>query len=261
MDFYLHMQLSGRNKYASKAESNDVYNEFIEKESDMLAQSLINKEIAALNPLLSRIELIAKYKAEIIKSIRMPKLELELALAFSLLKNEGTKYMSQEVYITMVSNFNTLSEALAISDTENMLESPIPEFETFTGNSVRAISEMATSKFNEAQYSDCFAMYALLVTLKPLNPDLWYRLGIAAQLSNHIELAIKAFESTVSLAGKSLLDLGAKVFTTQCYIHLLMFDEAKSTLSEAKKLALELQNLEWSSLIEECEQKIRAQVF
>lgn len=119
-------------------------------------------------------------------------------------------------------------------DTVDLLQ-PIPDnlndLLKLSQQTLDRIFEAGCKKYSESDYLKSLALFVFLSTVCQNNPEYWFRLGIAAQKSDFLELALRAYRNTIQLNFSNAL---ARLFAAECLITLGDVDAAKALCTEAK---------------------------
>lgn len=95
------------------------------------------------------------------------------------------------------------------------------------------IFEAGCKKYSDAEYLKSLALFVFLCTVNQNNPEYWFRLGIAAQKSDFIDLAMQAYQNSIQLTPSTVL---ARLFAAECLITLGDAGGAKAMCEEVKAL-------------------------
>lgn len=196
----------------------------------------------------------AQKEAKIKESLELPELYLHLEEALKILAQEGERYLGLNDYTVVQQSFN---EAIKILDTDDLKKIQLESIgKTLSISSVTtdAIFKIALDKFDEKAFPAALSLITLLAVFYPDNFEYWYRSGIISQLLENYDYALKAYAIAYALNEKLI---GARVFSTECYLKLGQTQEAIAELKEAQRMAEE-QDLpkEWSSQINELKQNV-----
>lgn len=172
-----------------------------------------------------------RLKLEIKTVIELPELSQQIDKALGLLFSEGSRYLSKETCEKLMSDLSDVNESF---EEIGIQEASNSNLEGLTPDSMRAITEIALAKFEETRYEDCLALFSFLSMLNPGDSEYWFRMGIAAQKNNNIDLALRAYAATLELDPHNI---GARLFSAECFALKNLLDEAKIALASAKDIA------------------------
>jgi tetratricopeptide (TPR) repeat protein len=196
-----------------------------------------------------------KIRNEIKEGVKLPELTKLLESAMGIVISEGERYLSAEENGQLLSDFANAAKYFAAMHLAESSDKNLQELIHISDDSMKSIVQMALAKFTEERFADCLALFSLLSILNPAYSEYWYRLGIAAQKCGNYDLALRAYHGALQLDPHLI---GAKLFTAECLIELKRFDEAKSEIAEAKKMANEQKvDQMWIDLIPAIEKAIK----
>jgi tetratricopeptide (TPR) repeat protein len=231
----MHGEISFKKKPANMDEDASPKNKLekdLEKEIDTFVNGLEFDEDPSRpsfqSPKLKR----QKIKLELNEASKMPDLFDPVNTAIEVIFSEGTKYLSQAEYDTLVVELAVSTEYLANIGTGEA-EKDIQTAAQISNVSIKALEKIAVAKFEEERYPESLGLLCLLSVLVSGNAEYWFRLGIAAQRCENLELASKAYGVASDLNRDNI---GARLFAAQCFIDRSLLDEAKKQISEAKDL-------------------------
>lgn len=179
----------------------------------------------------------ARMKAELNENLKMNEYNQQLGMALQLIKTEGKQYLEENVYDSMVDGLDKAETFLDQIDPNIERTEDFQEILHISDETMQAIATIAIAKFEEAQYADCLAIFTMLALLKPVNPDYWFRAGIAAQYLKQEDLAIKNYSIATEVDPQLI---GAYLFAAECYHQKGMRDEAIAQRNSAKEKMADL---------------------
>lgn len=172
-------------------------------------------------------------KHEIKEAVKMPELAQLIDTAMEILHSEGPHFLSKESNQALLTELSASNENLDEMGIKEASNEKLQALVKLSDESMKSIYEIAVLKFKEGLYPDSVALFSLLGTLDPGQPEYWFRLGIAAQKCDKLEMASRAYAATLKLDPENI---GARLFAAECLIHRNLREEAKTELDEAKKL-------------------------
>ncbi|MBA2368507.1 MAG: hypothetical protein H0V82_05725 [Candidatus Protochlamydia sp.] len=188
-----------------------------------------------------------KLKIAIKESMKMPELSKHIDRAVGILFKEGSRYLSSEVNQNLIVDLAQASDQLENIGLEEATSQNLQTLSKMSDESINGIQEIALAKFKEERYADSVSLFSLLSILNPGFSEYWFRLGIAAQKDNDLDLASRAYASA------QLLDpthIGAKLFAAECFVLRGLLDQAKADLAAAEAMSKETEiDKMWLDLI------------
>jgi tetratricopeptide (TPR) repeat protein len=172
-------------------------------------------------------------KRDIKEEVKMPELAQFIDVAMEILHSEGPHFLSQESNQALLSELSASNENLGDIGIKEASSEKLQALAKLSDESMKSIYEIAVLKFKEGLFPDSLALFSLLGTLDPGQPEYWFRLGIAAQKCEKLEMASRAYAATSKLDPENI---GARLFAAECLINRGLRDEAKAEIAEAKKL-------------------------
>lgn len=133
----------------------------------------------------------------------------------------------------MLADLSASKEKLADIGIKKAGSDTLQHLAHISDESMKAIVEIAVGKYKEDRYLDSLALFSLLSTLNTSEPEYLFRLGIAAQKSNKIELASRAYAAAIELDSTNV---GARLFAAECLINLNLHEKAKTEIDNAKEI-------------------------
>lgn len=212
-------EIPQKNKFASDAE----------KHIDSYIGSLNLEVQYAQNKLISPAEKQAEIKREMLKALNFKELEDYLSTALKFLVTKGNLYQSTELQQEMLEQIKQAGQVLNTMDESDNIQKVLK----LSDSVLNSVFNIAISLYVEQDYLNSLAIFVFLSFLHPENDDYWYRLGIAAQKSKNTELALKSYAVALELNPKNI---GARLFSVECYLNLEDLKMAKTQLTEAKKI-------------------------
>lgn len=236
----MHGEVSIKKKEAPKAETSkkiQLHKE-VDRQIDSYVDGLELEEDfnGSHNGLMSPLQKKEKLKFEMKEAAKLTKLSQQLDAALTLLSSEASKYLTQEAFERLKSDFNTASTVLSDVKAENFINTDLQKLAEISDETMQSIAEIAIAKFSEERFEECLSLFVLLTNLNPNNPDFWFRQGISAQKCNDLELASNSYEAAAELDRNAI---GQVLLAAQCYIMQDRTEEAKNKINAAKKIAAE----------------------
>ena len=251
-DIYLRLMMEG-SLLTKKKEDTYIKNRFdleIERASNEYA-AIFSLEESFNDPLstpqMKRMRMIEEFKA----ALNFSELEKYVSEAFSIIVEEGFNYVGAKEYEVILNEFSQIESCLDEFDLKS--KQTLQQVFGLQISTLERLFQIALLKFNEGAYTSSVAVFVLLTTLAPNYADYWYRLGIAAQRAEHINLALDAYMIAYELDPKML---GAWIFSAECLLSLGHIDGARSNFKKAKNLFSNEPDNDWQEMIAYMEQKI-----
>ncbi|MBA2368791.1 MAG: hypothetical protein H0V82_07185 [Candidatus Protochlamydia sp.] len=234
MDPYLLALMHGEisPKKSKNKEAKDKFEADLEKELDTYIESLefeYDPAKSMQNPKLKR----ENMKLQMEEAMKMPELSDQMEIALNILFEEGSRYLSDEVNQMLISELLASTEKLERIGIQETGEKNLQALTKISDISMKAIEGIAMEKFQQEEFTDCVALFCLMNTLNSGVPEHWLRMGVAAQMNDNIELALKAYAAALALDPNCI---EAKLFTVECLIDRKLFDEAKAEVSAAEEI-------------------------
>lgn len=193
--------------------------------NDYVDKLLANEELKDIQ-FSSPAELRSKLEQEVRSAAEITEFGDYISLALNILHNESNRYLQEDEYETLIDSLNILEQNFVVEDPD-LSSFSIPE------ESRQLILQVGIAKFNQGLVKDSLAILTLLTTLKPDEPDYWFRLGLIAQKCEKFELASNAF-SAASQMVPDFIDI--RINAAQMYLDRHMKEEAKLEFEEAKRI-------------------------
>jgi len=252
MDLYLQAMIHG--EFASTKKSKeapvvkDRFELAIEESAKAYADSIMAEEDFSQNQLISPQMRRAQLIEEIKEAMKLTELGQHIETAANVLIDEGRQYLQKEAHEALLEDFSKIESALEKFDLNT--DKNFKEILGIRDASVSAILRVAIAKFVESEYAPSISLFALLTTLVSENADYWYRLGIAAQRSENLDLALRAYDVAVTLDATLI---GARLFAAECHLILGAHDEAEVNYKEARKILETYPDEQWAKLVSSIE--------
>ncbi|MBA2369024.1 MAG: tetratricopeptide repeat protein [Candidatus Protochlamydia sp.] len=194
-------------------------------------------------------------REEMQAGLEMPELENNISLAFSTLLSTGSAYLSPDLNEEMVSELTSIKLKLDVLNLDQSLPNgTFQELFNVTDSVMNGILKIGVEKFHEKELKTSIALFTFLTTLNPGNVDYLYRLGMAAQMNENFDLALKAFSAVLELNPQLL---GAWLFACECSLHTGDQAQASAYFKQAKELTKDrVLNESWKKLISNLEARI-----
>lgn len=254
-DPYLMAAMQGGLSHGAKstAKTKNKFDVAAEKYVDMHVEALHFEEEFAQDKLFSPQMRKAQLRAELLAALQFSELDKPLDNAFKLLFSEGLQYIDHEVYPAMIDQFKQMADRLEKLDPTQPEE--LHSWSTLSDAVLNEIAKMALTKYDEENYTPCMALFVLLTVLYGDNFEYWYRLGIAAQKSEEINLALKAYTEALKIEPELV---GARLFSVECYLKIGSKQAAEEELEKAKSLkALAGFDEKWAPLLADLTERTR----
>lgn len=175
-----------------------------------------------------------KIKTELKAAAKMVELSQLLESAIKLLLSEGANYLSEESYKLLISDFSDAYTQMSSMNLDRPEDIDASSLIHMSNQSLDAIATIATDKFSKELYFDCLSLFSLLSVITPGNAEYWFRLGMAAQKFENLDLATRGYAAAVQINPKHI---GARLFAAECYTQRKLFAEAKTEYEAAKEIA------------------------
>lgn len=195
-----------------------------------------------------------KYKNELLQAAENSEMSNQVMKAFDLLNQEGTLLLTENVYKTVMTDFQNAGNILSNLNEQQPEEKSLQEQLYLSDVTMNALEEIAIATFQQERYSESLAVSILLLQLAPQLANSWYRAGMAAQQTLQFDLAYSAYETAFALDNTLL---GAKVFPVQCYLLEGHLDKAMEAFQEAKNCLPDKEESEWSETLANIQQWIK----
>lgn len=187
-----------------------------------------------------------RLKEELKSILNLTELRNYIYQACLILKEQGLGYLQETNYNVLISDLETAQTNLN-SWIANKNYAVSFEKLGISSISLDSIAYMAVEKFKEEKYFDALALYLLLLSLMPNSFECYYRAGITAQKLKEYNLAIKLYQSAISIKQEQL---GPKIFMLTCYSIIEQFHEAKKLYQEIIEKTHTDRLNEWKTLLE-----------
>lgn len=222
-----------KNEPGKSKEEKSQFEISLEKQIDNYVDSLELEEDSEHKNLLPPKLRREKIKTELKAAAKMPELSQFLESAIRLLLSEGANYLSEETYKLLISDLTDVYTRLSSMNLDKPEDVDISVLIYMSDHSLDAIATIATDKFANELYGDCLSLFSLLSVINPGYAEYWFRLGIAAQKSGNLDLAIRGYAAAAQLDPKHI---GARLFAAECYAQRKFFEEAKTEYEAAKEI-------------------------
>lgn len=212
----------------------DKFDKAIDKQIDDYLDNLNLEGLFSNNKLVTAEMKRVQIKNDLIEEIRKSDKSKEIFEAIYMLKSKDLNLLEDKEYWLLMSEFERAGNILEGLDPNHI---PVENFQkilSISDESMQSIMKVAVAKFVSQNYNDSLLLYNLLSTLAPDNPEFRFRLGLVAQQSGKIDLALSAYLATADIIPKFL---GAKLFAIECYLDLGYQADAQIAFREAEKIA------------------------
>lgn len=171
------------------------------------------------------------------QDIRLEELGNHLKEAVSLLFTEGKEHLEEQEWQSLQSNLISAKKAfLELSLGDEMPKILYPRL-GLNARNVSAIDAIARKLYLRKDYAKAVSLNVLLTLLNGLDSNYWNNLGICFQEAENYEKAILAYEFSKELNPKNV---GAFLFSAECYLRLNNLEKAKEQLNQAEELISQL---------------------
>lgn len=201
-----------------------------------------------------RMRLIDEYK----EACAMKELNGHIANAVAIIQRDGRQDLDIESWEALEQEMVQAAGRVASID----FDPETMTFQEYLGMTDRAfgyIEALATKKYENKELAECVSLYAFLSAMKGTSPTYWCRLGIALQECEDVEKAVHAFDTALEF---DPANIGAWLFSSECYLDLDNQNEAAKRVEEARRL-IEEQHVEnqqtedkWLELLNVLQNKI-----
>lgn len=193
----------------------------------------------------------AKKEREELDSWNMTELEDLLSEAFMIIRVKEANDLSDKEYLRLLQEVDALSNRIETTALSDIGQIDLKMILHMHDDSLALLLRVAIHKFKLEQYRQSLALFALLSSLDSEEPDYWYRLGLVAQRSGLLDLALRAYATTSKLAPDFI---GGFFFSAQCLLKLNLQEEARLQLMSAKQIFQLLpEKEEWGERLVEME--------
>lgn len=211
----------------------DRYEQAISEQIEKFLSVYSDLEEGLSSKLVSKEMRRARLSQELKQELKFEELGQHLNRAVEILLDEGRKYFP-EGYDQMERDFeNGYQKLLELDLNQKINTSDLQDLLQFSPATLSSIVNCAKEKFKEEQYENCLSIFILLTTLDEMNPEYWFRVGIAAQYCENVTLALKVFGVAKYLDPEMI---GPRVLSADCYLQLDQRDNAQKEYIEAKKI-------------------------
>jgi hypothetical protein len=234
-------------RYSKQIYKDGKYEKFLENLATQYAETICDQAPSSSSQLLSPIAQKNRYKEEFKNNVRLEDLKKYLVQAVSILINEGAKFLDKPVWQNLQNELiyskNTLSE---LSFKDNLPEILYPSL-GISDQSLSAIDFLSKELYRRQEYSKSASLNVLLITLNGTESKYWYNLGMSFQEAENYDKAILAYACCRLLDSENI---GACLFSAECYLYQDNKEEAKLELKEGERLFNHLSDKTlWDSFI------------
>lgn len=231
----MHGEISFKKKPAGSSEktaSQSKLEKDLDREIDSFVESLVFEEDPSHQSLESPQIKRQKIKLELKEAAKMPELFNPVNNAIEVIFSEGQNYLSPDDFNTLVVELAVSTDHLSNAGLKETANSDLQTVGKISDTSIKALEGIAIAKFEQERYEDSLSLFCLLSILVPGYSEYWFRMGIAAQRCENLDLATKAYAITLDLDPENI---GAMLFAAQCFIEKSLIDDAKAELALAKE--------------------------
>lgn len=182
----------------------------------------------------------AKLKLEYEEALKFSELSKHIERALSILSEESA----------LMTALSKLQHSDALDETQDF-----QDILKIDNKTLDSIAQIGQESFSQGLIADSLALFTLLTTLSPENAEYWYRAGISAEAQEHYDLAIKLYQSTITLNPDLI---GPKIFLIDCYLEGKKLNEAENAYNLAKTQS-ESEGIDsaWGELLDKLHTKIQ----
>lgn len=205
--------------------------------------------------LLSEEAILKKIEAEVRKAADLTEFGEHIQHAVEILRS-GQRYLEKEEFNQMNLSLDEINHKLNSLDLKNFTEESLKNALAIPDEAATSILKIGIDKFSEGLLKDSLDVFVFLTLLCPDEPEYWYRMGLVAHKDEQNELALRALHAASDL-DKDFLE--PHIFSTECYLDLKEYSEARQELDEAKNCLANQENQSWAESIELLENLIEHQ--
>lgn len=229
VDLYLQAMMQGQIVNRKKNKFDEAMSREIKHYVDSLPLEEDIGESQLVSPRMKRIKLMEELKEE----AKMTELTEYIEKAFSFLRSDGLHYLEPSALEKLTLALKNSAKLLKDLDLSQEMPKDDQMILGFSNETLAMIYQVATGAYRDERFESCLAVFVLLATLNPANPEYWFRTGIAAQKNELIDIALRAYAIASSLVPELI---GARLFAAECYLAKGALKEAAEEVIEAKKI-------------------------
>lgn len=158
----------------------------------------------------------------------------------------GERYLEKDNYNLLNLSLDKISQEIRALDLKNFTEEALKNALAIPDEAATSILKIGIDKFSEGLLNDSLDVFSFLALVCPDEPEYWYRMGLVAHKNNQHELALRALHVASDL-DKDFLE--PHIFSTECYLDLKEYAEARHELDEAKETMAHVENKSWAETI------------
>jgi len=252
-DLYLQAMMNGPVRHKK-----DKYDEAMEREIKLYLDSLLVEEGAVGSQLVTANMKRARLLEELKEKLKMVELAEHIKSAFSFIRSEGLQYLEPAIHEKLLLEFQNAAKLLEEFDLTQEMPNNFQEMLAISDDAMEIIYRIGTAAYMEGRWQSSLSVFVLLATLNQSYPEYWFRVGIAAQKNDHLDLALKAYAMTSSMSPELI---GPRLFAAECLLANGSTMEAMEQLKEAKKIK-EKSDVEpvWLDLLSSLEKELEIKV-
>lgn len=195
--------------------------------------------------LLSEESALKKIEAEVRKAADLSEFGEHIQHAVEIIRS-GERYLEKEAFIQLNLSLDEISRKIRLLDLENFTEESLKNALAIPDEAAANILKIGIDKFSEGLLQDSLDVFSFLTLVCPDEPEYWYRLGLVAHKDEQHEIALRALHVASDL-DKNFLE--PHIFSTECYLDLKEYAEARQELNVAKDCLAHLENQSWAETI------------
>lgn len=228
-----------------KSDSDIDFDEIVKDEVDRLLA--MEDSSNQLLPLEAR---RAKIEQEIRAGANSTESQKSMTLADRIMRNEGLNYLEKTEHDALLGKLDELSQKVHDLDIKEVTEDQLTAALAIPEKEQALILKIAIEKYKQGLFEDSLALLTYLTTVAADDPDYWYRLGLVAQKTGKIPLAVDALNNVTDLSPEFV---GAHLYLAECYLSQKMNDEAHSEFNTARSILESSGKEDWHEQLNELE--------
>ena len=158
----------------------------------------------------------------------------------------GERYLEKEAFNRLSLSLEEIDRKIRQLDLKNITDESLKNALSIPEGSAESLLKIGVDKFSEGLLKECFDVFSFLTLVCPDEPEYWYRMGLVALKDEQYELAIRSFHVASEL-DKGFLE--PHIFSTECYLDLKDYINARHELNEAKECLAHLENQSFAETI------------
>lgn len=190
----------------------------------------------------------AQMKEELLSSMKSNELTQQIQTAISVLLSDGKQCLEEIEYRQMLEELSQIGDKVNAINLDSPPEENFQTLFNISNSTMGGIFKVAAFKFASGEFDSCLSIFMLLSTLNPGNAEYWFRLGMAAQQSKNLDLALRAYRVAAELDPQLI---GAELLTADCFLRQGKREEAQGAYKAAKKIEKSSQiDPDWKELLD-----------